>query len=411
MNYRIGLDIGSHTIRVALMGIERDGTQTLLHLLEQPSNGLRRGVIDNPTYVAQALSGPLGTIKTISRASLKSIVLGIGSPDLKVQTSRGVVAVSRADDEIQTDDMNRALQSAQAMTTQQNRVVIDTMVKEFIVDGIAGISDPLGMLGKRLEVLLMIIDAFAPSVKSLERVVETLGGAAQRRVVSPLAASHAVLTHDQKEHGVLLVDIGFSKTSLALYEEGRLIHVAVIPVGSGAVTNDLAIGLRVPIDVAETIKLSYGSALAKEVSSRDAIDLVKIDPRVKGTITRKFIAEIIEDRLAEIFELVNNEVKRVGKLSQIPAGIVLTGGGAKMPAIAELARQELRLSAQIGIPSLSGFTSQKNESLVNAEDPACATVLGLVRYPLPGVEEDTATFLGASGGGALLKKILHYFIP
>lgn len=411
MHYKIGLDIGSHTIRVALVGIERDGSQTLLQLLEQPSAGLRRGVIDNPTQVAQALSAPLGTIKTISRASLKSIVLGIGSPDLKVQTSRGVVAVSRADDEIQVDDVNRALQSAKAITTQQNRVVIDTMVKEFIVDGIAGISDPLGMLGKRLEVLLMIIDAFAPSVKSMERVVETLGGSAQQRVVSPLAASHAVLTHDQKEHGVLLVDIGFAKTSIALYEEGRLVHVAIIPVGSGAVTNDLAIGLRVPIDVAETIKLSYGSALAKEVSSRDAIDLAKIDPRIKGTITRKFIAEIIEDRLAEIFELVNNEVKRVGKLSQIPAGIVLTGGGAKMPAIAELARQELRLSAQIGIPSLANLAGPKGDSIVSAEDPACATVLGLVRYPVPGSEEGETTFLAEHGGGALLKKILNYFIP
>jgi cell division protein FtsA len=167
----------------------------------------------------------------------------------------------------------------------------------------------------------------------------------------------------------------------------------------------------VPIDVAETIKLSYGSALAKEVSSRDAIDLSKIDPRVKGTVTRKFIAEIIEDRLAEIFELVNNEVKRVGKLSQIPAGIVLTGGGAKMPAIAELARQELRLSAQIGIPSVSSLSSSNSDLLLSAEDPACATVMGLLTYPIEGNEDSAEGSLGKEAVGSFVKKLLNYFIP
>jgi cell division protein FtsA len=283
------------------------------------------------------------------------------------------------------------------------------MIKEFVVDGIAGIADPVGMLGKRLEVNLMLIESFAPSIKPLQRAVETLGGAAERLVVSPLAAASAVLTQDQKENGVLLIDIGFSKTSVAIFEEGKISHVAILPVGSAAVTNDLAIGLRVPIDIAETIKLTYGNALAKEVSSRDAIDLAKVDPRVKGTVTRKFIAEIIEDRLAEIFELVNTEVKRVGKLSQIPAGIVLTGGGAKMPSIAELARHELRLSAQVGIPSLARMTSASTDLTLLAEDPTFATVLGLLDHATATHEEGGFTINTHLGPG--LKKILNYFIP
>jgi cell division protein FtsA len=383
--------------------------QQLLQLLQQPSAGMRRGVVDNLTQLTQALSSPVGTIKTISRSSLRSIVLGVGGPDLKVQMSKGVVAVSRADDEIQIDDMNRALQSAKAITTSQNRIVIDTLIKEFVVDGIAGIGDPIGMLGKRLEVNLMLIESFAPAIKPLQRAVETLGGFAEKLVVSPLAAANAVLTQDQKENGVLLIDIGFSKTSVAIFEEGKISHVAILPVGGGTVTNDLAIGLRVPIDVAETIKLSYGNALAKEVSSRDAIELAKVDPRVKGTVTRKFIAEIIEDRLAEIFELVNTEVKRVGKLSQIPAGIVLTGGGAKMPSIAELARQELRLSAQVGIPSLSGISSASTDITLQAEDPSYATVLGLLEYANTEGEESRMKINSHIGSG--LKKILNYFIP
>ena len=409
MQYRIGLDIGSHTIKMALAQTDRSGVTTLTHLFSNPSAGIRKGVVENPTQLAQALSVPLGIIKTLSRSSLKHITMSVGSPDLKVQTSKGVVAVSRADDEIQIDDIERALQSARAVTLPANRIVVDSMIKEFVVDGIAGIGDPIGMLGKRLEVNLMLIESFAQAIKPLQRAVETLGGFAEKSVVSPLAAANAVLTQDQKENGVLLIDIGFSKTSVAIFEEGKISHVAILPVGGGTVTNDLAIGLRVPIDVAETIKLSYGNALAKEVSSRDAIELAKVDPRVKGTVTRKFIAEIIEDRLAEIFELVNTEVKRVGKLSQIPAGIVLTGGGAKMPSIAELARQELRLSAQVGIPSLSGISSASTDITLQAEDPSYATVLGLLEYANTEGEESRMKINSHIGSG--LKKILNYFIP
>jgi cell division protein FtsA len=394
---------------MALAQTDRSGVTTLTHLFSNPSAGIRKGVVENPTQLAQALSVPLGIIKTLSRSSLKHITMSVGSPDLKVQTSKGVVAVSRADDEIQIDDIERALQSARAVTLPANRIVVDSMIKEFVVDGIAGIGDPIGMLGKRLEVNLMLIESFAPAIKPLQRAVETLGGFAEKLVVSPLAAANAVLTQDQKENGVLLIDIGFSKTSVAIFEEGKISHVAILPVGGGTVTNDLAIGLRVPIDVAETIKLSYGNALAKEVSSRDAIELAKVDPRVKGTVTRKFIAEIIEDRLAEIFELVNTEVKRVGKLSQIPAGIVLTGGGAKMPSIAELARQELRLSAQVGIPSLSGISSASTDITLQAEDPSYATVLGLLEYANTEGEESRMKINSHIGSG--LKKILNYFIP
>jgi cell division protein FtsA len=394
---------------MALAQTDRSGVTTLTHLFSNPSAGIRKGVVENPTQLAQALSVPLGIIKTLSRSSLKHITMSVGSPDLKVQTSKGVVAVSRADDEIQIDDIERALQSARAVTLPANRIVVDSMIKEFVVDGIAGIGDPIGMLGKRLEVNLMLIESFAPAIKPLQRAVETLGGFAEKLVVSPLAAANAVLTQDQKENGVLLIDIGFSKTSVAIFEEGKISHVAILPVGGGTVTNDLAIGLRVPIDVAETIKLSYGNALAKEVSSKDAIELAKVDPRVKGTVTRKFIAEIIEDRLAEIFELVNTEVKRVGKLSQIPAGIVLTGGGAKMPSIAELARQELRLSAQVGIPSLSGISSASTDITLQAEDPSYATVLGLLEYANTEGEESRMKINSHIGSG--LKKILNYFIP
>ena len=407
MNYRIGLDIGSQTIRAAVCEVQRDGSLSLSHLLKTPSAGVRRGVIEHIGQATQSLSTIIAQAKAISRGAVKELSVGIGSPDLKVQYSKGVVAVSRADDEIYQDDISRVLQSARALNLPANRMVIDAVIKEYVVDGITGIADPLGMIGKRLEVNMLIVDAFAPSAKNLERCVETLGAGVGRIIIAPTAAASAVLSPQQRELGVILIDIGFGSTKIAVYEENRLAHVAVIPVGGANITNDLAIGLRIPIEVAETIKLAYGSALAKEVSARDAVELAKIDPRAKGTVTKKFIAEIIEDRLAEIFELVNNEVKRIGKASQLPAGAVLVGGGAKMPNIAELARSELKVSAQIGVPALTGLTGASGELNLQAEDPEFATAIGLVLHPY----DDNNASASSPRFQSTLKNILNYFIP
>ena len=407
MNYRIGIDIGSQTIRAAIFEVQRDGSLSLAHLLRANSGGVRRGAVENTSQATQALSVIIAQIKNISRGAIKNLSVGVGSPDVKVQYSKGVVAVSRADDEIYQDDISRVLQSARALNLPPNRMVIEAVIKEYVVDGITGIADPLGMIGKRLEVNMLIVDAFAPSVKNIERCVETLGASVGRLVLSPTAAASAVLSSQQKELGVILIDIGFGTTKIAIYEENRLVHVAVIPVGGANITNDLAIGLRIPIEVAETIKLSYGSALAKEVSARDAVELAKIDPRAKGTVTKKFIAEIIEDRLAEIFELVNNEVKRVGKASQLPAGAVIVGAGAKMPNIAELARSELKVSSQIGVPILTGSTGASSELNLQSEDPEFATAIGLALH----ASQDEETGQTPPRFHGTLKTILNYFIP
>ena len=408
MQYLVGLDIGSAVIKAAVAEMKRGAEPSLISVFKMPSGGIRRGTVDNVVDATHALSTVLTEIKQISRGAIKNIILGVATPDMKVQYSKGVVAVSRADDEIYQDDVKRVVQSAQAVNLPANRMVLHSLIKEFIVDGIDHISDPLGMIGKRLEVSTLIIDAFSPSVKNLEKCVETLGASVTDIVLSPLAAGYSVLSKNQKELGVILIDIGFSKTSIAVYSENRLAHAAVIPVGSSNITNDLAIGLRIPIEAAEIVKLSFGSALAKEVSSRDVVELVKIDPRARGTVTKKFIAEIIEDRLAEIFELVNTEVKHVGKISSLPAGVVLIGGGAKIPNIAELARNELKLSAQIGVPDMTALKAVSGELNLQAEDPEFATAIGLLLYESDANEDKQTPAKPITKG---LKKILDYFIP
>ena len=409
MNYFIvGLDIGTQNIRAAIAEVKHGRDLSLVSLLKMPSAGLRRGVLDNITDLTHALTGVMAEIKKISRSAIKYIVLSVGSPEVRVQNSRGVVAVSRADEEINQDDINRVLQSSHAINLPANRIVLHALTKEFIVDGIDNIRDPLGMYGKRLEVSTLIVEAFAPNVKNLVKCVEMLGGSVATTVLTPLAASRAILSKNQKELGVILVDIGASKTGLTIYEENRLVHAAILPIGSSNITNYIAIGLRIPIEAADVIKLSFGSALAKEISVKETIDVSKIDPRVRGIFSKKFIAEIIESRLAEIFEQVNNEIKRVGKASQLPAGTVLVGGGVKLPNIVDLARQELKLAAQIGVPDVSNLEAVSGELHLQAEDPEFATALGLLLFESDQVVEQKSP---PTAIGGIFKKILNSFIP
>lgn len=409
MKYLAGFDVGSQNIRVAIGEIKRGGGVTILSLLKMPSGGIRRGTVDNVVDATRALSNTLSEMKKIAAGATKNIILGVGSGDVKVQQSKGVVAVSRADDEIYQDDIQRVIQSSQAVSLPPNRMVLHYLTGDFTVDGLDHVRDPLGMVGKRLEINTLIIDALAPSVKNITRCFETLGAGITSVMLGPLAAGRAVLSKNQTDLGVILIDIGFSKTSIAIYEEGRLIHAAIIPVGSSSITNDLAIGLRIPTESAETIKLSLGSALAREVPARDVIELNKVDAKIRGTVTKKSVAEIIEARLAEILELVNNEIKRTGKIAQLPAGAVLVGGGVKLPNIIELTRQELKVASQIGIPDISAMSAASGDLNLQAEDPEFATAIGLLLMASDELTEPEANAPKPVTG--LVKKILNYFIP
>jgi len=378
-----GLDIGTSSIKLAVAE-RRAHRPALLHVFKEPCGGMRKGAITEIAEVSQAINRTLTEAKKISKSALKRVYVSIGTPQVKIQSSRGIVAVSRADAEIYQDDIERAKRASEAVNLPQNRTIIHTLVKEYVVDGVGDIADPLGLSGSRLEVQSLIIDAFAPHVKTLMHAVDLAGGDIGGLVFSPLVAARAALSKRQRDLGAAVVDIGFGTTGVAVFEENKLVTTAKFPVGAGNISNDLAVGLKIPVDAAEAVKLHYGYALAKEVNQKEQIELKKFAPEARATVSRRFVAEIIESRLEEIFDLVNNELKLVQKFGELPGGVVLVGGGAKLPGLTDLVKQEMKLSTQVGCAIASEWDAEGGAFKEYLEDPEFVGAFGLVLWGMDG---------------------------
>jgi len=401
----LGLDIGSETIKAVVAETTPGGKILLKAGFRRPSRGMRKGVVVDMENATSAVLGLLEKVREISKSALKNIYLRVGGSDVRVQSSRGITAVSRANSEIYKDDIDRVREASQALNLPPNREILHTIIREYIVDGVGDIQDPLGMVGARLEVLSLIIDAFQPTIRNLSKCVELAGGSISGLVFGPLASASTLLTNNQKELGSASIDIGYGTTGIAVYEENKLLHTRVFPVGAGHITNDLAIALKIPVEVAEKVKLSYGYASSRGTSSKDKIDLQKIDSKVKGAPTRKFISEIIESRLSEICDLINSDLRSIEKEKHLPAGIVVTGGGAKLPGVAELFKDELKLATQIGYPKENIFETESQAMLEFLESPEYALVLGLI------LSSQQVQHRRISVNGSKITKIIKNLMP
>jgi cell division protein FtsA len=371
----VGLDIGSSVIRVVVGKQESElGTPSIIGVGEAVSQGIRRGVIVDIDEAVSSISEALEKAERMTGLTIDHAVVSVGGAQITSQESHGVVAVSRADGEITENDVVRVVDASQAISIPANREILHVIPKNFTVDGQTGIKDPVGMSGIRLEVDSQIIQASVPFIKNLTKCILQAGLEIDDLVLAPLAAAQAVLGKKQKELGVALIDLGGGTTGLVVFEEGDLVCSTILSVGSMHVTNDLAIGLRTSVDTAEKVKLQYGSALPQEVKKDTEIDLTKIDKQEEGRVSVKHISEIIEARLEEIFDLVNKELKRINKDGQLPAGVILTGGGAKLPGVVELAKKQLRLPVVIGSPGSVVTVIDR------VDDPQFATAVGLVLW-------------------------------
>lgn len=405
-----GIDIGSNKIRVVMGKLsEEDGKPNIIGVAENTSEGVRRGTVVDIESAVSSISDALEKAERMSGSPIEHAVVSIGGSHILSQKSKGVIAVSRADNEISEDDVNRVVEAASAVSVPANHEILHVLPQNFKIDDQEGIKDPIGMNGVRLEVETTVIEGSSSAIKNLTKCFARVGVEIDDIVIAPLAAAESILSKRQRELGVAVVDIGAGTTSLAVYEEDDVMHAAVLPVGAGHITNDLAIGLKTSIDVAEKVKLGYGIAMPKEVTKKEEIDLAKLGSGEEESVSRKHVAEIIEARLSEIFSLVDKELKQIDRSGKLPAGVVLVGGGSKLPGVVDLAKEELNLPAQIGFPlELPGFTEK-------LEDPAYAVAEGLVLWGINRSDE---------GGGGLssrmssvnetvgkLKKIFKTFLP
>lgn len=398
------LDIGSGCVKLlSVFKKPREEDFEILGHGEKVSLGVRKGVVIDSSKVAETISSLVKKIEEDSGQKIDSVYASIGGGHIFSASSRGLVSVSRADRKISEEDIHRVLQAARTISLPSNKEITQSFPKEFIVDGEAGIKDAVGMEGVRLEADVLILGCFSPYLKNSSKSIVNSGLQINDLIPTPLASSRAVMTSREKELGACVLDIGAGTTSMAVFEEGSLIHAAVFPIGSGHITNDIAVCLKTDIDTAEKIKKEYGICRnlfqGKKDKGEKKIKIESSDEETEESLvfSKKMLAEIIEARVSEIFDLTNKELKSISKQAQLPAGIVLTGGGAKVPGIKELAKKKLKLPVRIG--TALGFANFKG-------DPSLSTLYGLILEGIEGREVSSG-----QRKSSWLKRLVNTFIP
>ena len=369
-----GLDIGSNAIRIVMGQTAQDGSLRIIGAAETPAEGINRGSIASIEEAVSVISATVEKCERMTGFNIDKMIVGISGTHIKTLNSKGVIAVAKANEQVEDSDIERALEAAQAIATPPNYEILHVLPTNYHLDDQRDVKDPVGMSGVRLEVETQIIMGLSSQIKNLTKCIYRTGIDIEDLVFSILATAEAVLTKKQKELGVAVVSIGQATTSLAVFEEGDILHTAVLPIGAGHVTNDLAIGLRTSVDTAEIVKVDQAQALSASVSKRDEVDLNKYsEEEKKGTyVYKKDIANICEARMEEILKMVNDELKKIDRDGKLPAGVVLTGGGAKLPLVVDLAKQVFELPVFLGLPTEKTFPIDK------LNDLEFTTALGLV---------------------------------
>jgi len=348
-----GIDIGSTSIRIAVgqLSLHSGGRENLriIGAVEVPSTGIYRGAVSSIEEAISSVSHALEQIQRLIGAPIEHIWVGIGGVEIKSQESRGMVSVAKADGEIAYEDKLRAIESAQVVAPPLNYEVMHVMPHTFVVDGQIGIKDPVGMTGTRLEVNVKIIYGLSAQLKNINKTIYRSGLEIDDVVLTIIAAGKTVSTPKQRELGVVVVNFGGTTTSLAVYEEGEVTHTAILPIGSEHITHDLSLGLQVSADTAEKIKIKYGHSLPKSVSKRDKITITTGEGG-REEVPLRYVAEIINARVGEILEKIDEELNSIGKSALLPAGAVFIGGGANTKGLVDVARTVLRLPVALGYP-------------------------------------------------------------
>lgn len=369
----VGIDVGTTKV-CTLVGEATDTELKIVGVGVTPSHGIKKGVVVNVVEAAAAIKASLEKAERSSGYEIARAFVSVTGGHVSAINSRGVVGVNRGDKGITVDDVGRALDAARAIAIPQDREVLHVISRGFSVDGQDGVKEPIGMIGFRLEVEAHIVTAQASSIHNLIKCVESCNVGVDGLVLDPIASGEAVLTNTEKEMGVVLADMGGGTTDVAIFIEGSVWHTTVLPVGGNHFTNDIAVGLRVPFEAAEQLKIEHGHARHETIDPTEVVQVKAFGDGGVTRVQRRDLAEIIEARAEEVCQLILQEIKRSGYDGLLPAGVVVTGGAAQLRGMRELGRQVLGLPVRIGVPQeILGLTDM-------IDSPAYATAVGLLMW-------------------------------
>lgn len=379
----VGLDVGTSKV-VAIVGeVLADGGVEIVGIGSHPSRGLKRGVVVNIESTVQSIQRAVAEAELMAGCQIHSVYAGIAGGHVRSLNSHGVVAIR--DKEVTAGDVERVIDAARAVSIPADQRILHILPQDFVIDGQDGIREPIGMSGVRLEVHVHIVTGAMSAAQNIVRCVERCGLKVDDIILEQLASSYAVLNEDEKELGVCLVDVGGGTTDIAVFTDGAIRHTAVIPIAGDQVTNDIAVALRTPTHHAEEIKIKYACALPQLASADETIEVPSVGDRPPRRLARQTLAEVVEPRYEELFSLIQAEMRRSGFEDAVPAGIVLTGGSAKMEGAVELAEEVFHAPVRLGVP-------QYVTGLVDVvRNPIHATGVGLLLFgaqslPRNGVE-------------------------
>jgi len=398
----VGLDIGTTKVCAVVASINQQDRIHILGVGKAPSEGLNRGVVVNIDKTVNAIKTAIQQAELASGIEVNSVNVGIAGDHIRSIRSKGVITINNKEKEITVQDVERILKDCQQIMLPPDQQIIHVIPQEFVVDGQDGISDPVGMSGMRMEAEVHIITGLVSAAKNLYRCVERAGYQVADIILEPLASSYAVLDDEEKEAGVILVDIGGGTTDLAVFQDNTIRHIAVIAVAGKKVTDDIKVGLSVLDDQAQKLKHNHGECFVDMIENDETITIPGIAGRPPKEITKSILAKIIQARMEEILEIVQIEVKRSGYSEALSAGIVITGGGSLIKNVCPLATEVLGMDAKIGRPlGLAGGLIEEVNS------PIYATSVGLVLHALKAEGVENQNMISEGGKSAGVEKVMN----
>lgn len=389
----VGLDIGTTKVSAVVGEVDTDGI-TILGVGNVPCRGLRKGVVSNIEWTVRSIRDAIDAAQTMAGVDIRTVFAGVAGSHIRSQTSDGVAAISGG--EVTHVDLDRVLEGARAIPVDADRQILHVLPREYVVDNQDGIRDPIGMSGVRLQVRVNLVTAATTCVQNVVRCAERCGLAVADVVLEPFASAEAVLSEDEKEIGVAVIDIGGGTTDVLLYVDGGIAHASIVPVGGNNITSDVAAGLRTPMAEAERLKRNFGCALGRMVADDEEVEVPGVGGHPPRKAPRRVLSDIIEPRVEEIFALVRKRIEDTGMLEQLSAGAVLTGGAVLLEGMSEFAEEILGMPVRIGYPvGVKGITQL-------VQGPQFATGVGLVKYGAQALAD--ARTLEAVDRSSIIKK-------